>query len=120
MKVLSMSVPIVTRDIEAAIERYGTLTRETVRQRFAVPEQGLEIATLGSLTIIAGPERNISSLRHLRATFIVDSLAEYDAHLRSTGAKTLHGPSPTPAGTNLIVRDVEGVMFEFVELHSKE
>src|SRR5882762_1040920 len=120
MRVLSTSVPIVTRDIEAAIERYEALTHETVRQRFTVPEQGLEIATLGSLTIIAGPESSISSLRHLRATFIVDSRAEYDAHLRSTGATTLQGPSPTPAGTNLIVRDVEGVVFEFVEPHSKE
>jgi predicted enzyme related to lactoylglutathione lyase len=120
MRVLSTSVPIFTRDIEAAIERYEALTHETVRQRFAVPEQGLEIAILGSLTIIAGPESNISSLRHLRATFIVDSLAEYDAHLRSTGATTLQGPHPTPAGTNLIVRDIEGVVFEFVEPHSKE
>ena len=91
MKVLSTSVPIFTRDIEAAIERYEALARETVRERFDV-----------------------------RATFVVDSLAEYDAHLRSTGATTLQGPSPTPASTNLIVRDVEGAVFEFVEPHSKE
>jgi predicted enzyme related to lactoylglutathione lyase len=120
VKVLSTSVPIFTRDIEAAIERYEALTRETVRERFEVPEQGIEIAILGSLTIIAGPEKEIGALRNLRATFIVDSLAEYDAHLRSTGATMLQGPRPTPAGTNLIVRDVEGVVFEFVEPHSKE
>ena len=89
MKVLSTSVPIFTRDIEAAIERYEALTRERVRERFEVHEQGIEIAILGSLTIIAGPEKHIGALRHLRATFIVDSLAEYDAHLRSTGATTL-------------------------------
>jgi hypothetical protein len=120
MKVLSTSVPIFTRDIDAAIGRYEALTRETVRERFKVPEQGIEIAILGSLTIIAGPEHDIGALSNLRATFIVDSLAEYDAHLRSTGATTLQGPSPTPAGSNLIVRDVEGVVFEFVELRSKE
>jgi predicted enzyme related to lactoylglutathione lyase len=120
VKVLSTSVPIFTRDIEAAIERYEALTRETVRERFEVTEQGIEIATLGSLTIIAGPEKEIGALRSLRATFIVDSLAEYDAHLRSTGATMLQGPRPTPAGTNLIVRDVEGVVFEFVQPHSKE
>ena len=120
MKVLSTSVPIFTRDMEVAIERYEALTRETVRERFEVPEQGIEIAILGSLTIIAGPEKEIGALRNLRATFIVDSLAEYDAHLRSTGATTLQRPRSTPAGTNLIVRDVEGVVFEFVEPHSKE
>jgi len=120
MKVLSTSVPIVTRDIDAAIERYEALTREPVRERFQVPGQGIEIAILGSLTIIAGPEEKIGALRNLRGTFIVDSLAEYDAHLRATGATTLYGPQATPAGRNMIVRDVEGVVFEFVEPHSKE
>jgi hypothetical protein len=120
MKVLSTSVPIFTRDIDAAIERYEALTHETVRKRFEVPEQRIEIAILGILTIIAGPDTNIGALRNIRATFIVDSLAEYEAHLRSTGATTLQGPSPTPAGTNLIVRDVEGVVLEFVEPHPKE
>jgi predicted enzyme related to lactoylglutathione lyase len=120
VKVLSTSAPIFTRDIEAAIERYEALTREMVRERFEVPEQGIEIAILGSLTIIAGSEKQLGGLRNIRATFIVDSLAEYAAHLRSTGATTLQGPSPTPAGTNLIVRDVESVVFEFVEPHSKE
>jgi len=40
--------------------------------------------------------------------------------VRSTGATRLRGPSPTPAGTNPIVRDVEGVVFEFVEPDAKE
>jgi predicted enzyme related to lactoylglutathione lyase len=120
MKVLSTSVPIFTSDFEAAIERYQALTGEPVRQQFEIPEHGLRIAILGSLTIIAGSEREPGALRNVRATFIVDSLTEYNAHLRSTGAITLQGPSPTPAGTQLIVRDVEGVVFEFVEPHSKE
>ena len=120
MKVLRTSVPIFTRDIEAAIERYEALTCEAVRERFEVPEQGIEVAILGSLTIIAGSGREMGVLKDVRTTFVVDSLAEYHAHLRSTGATTLQGPSPTPAGTNLIVRDIEGVVFEFVEPHSKE
>ena len=120
MKVLSTSVPIFTRDIEAAIERYEALTGEAVRQRFELPEGGTRIAILGSVTVIAGSEREMGALKDVRATFVVDSLAEYDAHLRSSGATTLQGPSETPAGTNMIVRDVEGVVFEFVEPHSKE
>src|SRR3984893_16490686 len=120
MKVLSTSVPIFTRDIEAAIERYEALTGEAVRQRFELPEGGTRIAILGSVTVIAGSEREMGALKDVRATFVVDSLAEYHAHLRSTGATTLQGPSPTPAGTNLIVRDIEGVVFEFVEPRSKE
>jgi len=57
MKVLSTSVPIFTRDIEAAIERYEALTGEAVRQRFELPEGGTRIAILGSVTVIAGSER---------------------------------------------------------------
>jgi hypothetical protein len=120
MKVLSTSVPIFISDFEAAIERYEALTREAVRQRFEVPERGNRIAILGSLTIIAASEEEPGVFRNVRGTFIVYSLAEYDAHLRSTGATTIQGPRQTPAGTNLVGRDVEGVVFEFVEPHSKE
>ena len=120
MKVLGTSVPIFTSDFEAAIERYEALIGDAVRQRFELHERGIRIALPGSVTIIALSERESGALRNVRATFIVDSPAEYDAHLRSTGATTLQGPSPTPSGTNLIVRDVEGVVFEFVEPHLKE
>jgi predicted enzyme related to lactoylglutathione lyase len=119
LKVLATSVPIFTGDFEAAIKRYQALIGEAVSQQFEIPERGLRIGILGSLTIIAGAEREPGALRTVRATFIVDSLAEYDAHLRSAGAAILQGPSVTPAGTQLIVRDVEGVVFEFVEPHSK-
>src|SRR5580704_9029633 len=97
MKMFGTSVPILTRDIDAAIERYEALTREAVSQRFGLPERGIRIAILGSLTIIAQPDGEFGALRDVRATFIVDSLADYEAHLRSTGAKTLQGPSRTPA-----------------------
>jgi predicted enzyme related to lactoylglutathione lyase len=120
VKLLSVSVPIFTSDFEAAIERYELLTGETVRRRFEVPEHGVRIALLGSVTIIAGSEQESDALKDVRATFIVDSLAEYEAHLRATGATALQGPSPTPAGTNMIVRDVDGVVLEFVEPHPKE
>jgi hypothetical protein len=94
MRVLSTSVPIFTSDFEAAIERYEALTRETVRQRFEVPERGIRIAILGSLTIIAGSEREPGALRNVRATFIVDSLAEYEAHLRFDGRNHASGSKP--------------------------
>jgi predicted enzyme related to lactoylglutathione lyase len=120
MKVLSTSVPIFTSDFEAAIERYQALTGQAVRQRFEFRERGIRIAVLGSVTVIAGSEREVGALRDIRATFVVDSLAEYAAHLRSMGATTLQGPGPTPIGTNMIVRDTEGVVFEFVEVRSRE
>jgi len=120
VKVLGTSVPIFTSDFEAAIGRYEALTGESVSARFELPDRGIRIAILGSLTIIAGSEREIGALRDVRATFIVDSLADFDAYLRAAGATTLQRPSRTPAGTNMIVRDVDGMVFEFVEPHQKE
>ena len=120
MKVLGTGVPIFTTDIEHALDWYKALTREEVSQRFELPERGIRIAILGSLTIIEGSKKELGALRSVRVTFIVDSLSDFEAHLRSAGATTLQGPSRTPAGTNMIVRDIEGVVFEFVEPRQNE
>jgi predicted enzyme related to lactoylglutathione lyase len=119
MKLLGTAVPVFTRDIEAAIARYGALTGEVVEQRFTIPGRGITIAKMGSVTLIEGDEAAIAPLKSVRATFIVDSLVEYEAHLRATGAAILQGPNPTPVGRNLVARDVEGAVFEFVELRPK-
>jgi predicted enzyme related to lactoylglutathione lyase len=67
------------------------------------------------VTLISGDEVALASMRELHATFIVDSLAEFEAHLRSHGGTILQPPTPTPAGRNMVARDVEGTVFEFVE-----
>ena len=118
MKILSTSVPVLTTDIESAIARYAALTGESVKAWFDIPERGITIALVGSIAVIAGTERALDPLREVRATFAVDSLAEFEAHLQAAGATILQPPSPTPVGRNMIVSDVEGVVFEFVEPRS--
>ena len=115
MKVVGVSVPVLTRDIDRAIPRYEALTGERVKTRFVVPGRGLTVALLGSVTLISGDEVALAPMRELRATFIVDSLADFEAHLRSHGGTILQPPTPTPAGRNMVARDVEGTVFEFVE-----
>jgi predicted enzyme related to lactoylglutathione lyase len=117
MKVLGIAVPVFTRNIEAAIERYGSLTGETVEFRFTIAEPGITIAKLGPFALIAGEESAVAPLKNVRATLIVDSLADYEAHLRAAGATILRPPSPTPVGRNMVARDADGMVFEFVELH---
>src|SRR5580658_323809 len=118
MKVVGVSVPVLTRDIDRAILRYEALTGERVKERFVVPGRGLTIALLGSVTLISGDEEALTPMRELRATFIVDSITDFEAHLRSSGGTILQPPAPTPAGRNMVARDVEGAVFEFVELTS--
>ena len=115
MKVVGVSVPVLTRDIDRAIPHYEALTGERVKTRFVVPGRGLTVALLGSVTLIAGDEEALTSMRELRATFVVDSITDFEAHLRSTGATILQPPAPTPAGRNMVARDAEGAVFEFVE-----
>ncbi len=118
MKLLGMAVPVFTKNIETAIERYGALTGEAVESRFTIAELGITIAKLGPFALIAGEESAIAPLKNVRATLMVDSLADYEAHLRATGATILRPPSPTPVGRNMVARDAEGVVFEFVEPRS--
>src|SRR5580692_1716688 len=115
MKIVGVSVPVVTRDIDRAIPRYEALTGERVKARFVVPGRGLTIALLGSVTLISGDEEALTPMRELRATFIVDSIIDFEAHLRSSGATILQPPAPTQAGRNMVARDVEVAVFEFVE-----
>jgi predicted enzyme related to lactoylglutathione lyase len=65
--------------------------------------------------LIAAMERDLAPLKEVRATLTVDSLAEFEAHVRATGGAIVQPPTPTPAGTNMVVRDVEGLVFELVE-----
>ena len=115
MRVVGVSVPVLTRDIDRAIPHYEALTGERVKARFVVPGRGLTIALLGSVTLISGDEVALAPMRELRATFIVDSLANFEAYLRSNGGTILQPPTPTPAGRNMVAMDVEGTVFEFVE-----
>jgi len=115
MKIVGMSVPVLTRDIESAIARYEALLRGDVKARFVIPERGLTVAVLEGVTLIAGIERDLAPLREVRATFTVDSLAEFEAHLRASGGAIVQPPTSTPAGRNMVFRDIEGVVFELVE-----
>ena len=72
---------------------------------------------VGNVAIISGADA-LGPLNRVRATFTVDSLSEYEAHLRSAGAVILQPPLATAVGKNMIAQDAEGVVFEFVELHS--
>jgi predicted enzyme related to lactoylglutathione lyase len=115
MKIVGVSVPVLTADIERAIPRYEALTGERVTRRFDVPERRLTIALLGSVTLISGDEQALAPLRALRASFVVDSIADFEAQLRSNGTTILQPPAPTPVGWNMFVRDVEGTVLELVE-----
>lgn len=119
MKVLSITVPIFTTEFESAVASYVALTGEPVQRKFEVPAKGLSIAKIGSLLIVGGSEEALTPLRQIRATFSVDSLDDYESHLRVNGAVVLQPPTATPTGRNMIARGADGVVFEYVELQNR-
>jgi hypothetical protein len=91
MRILDVSVPVLTGDIDRAIPHYEALTGERVKARFVVPGRGLTVALLRSVSLISGDEVALN------------------------GGTILQPPTPTPAGRNMVARDREGTVFEFVE-----
>ena len=116
MKVLGVTIPLFTTEFDSAIAHYSTLIGESVQNRFEVPAKGITVARIGGLLIIVGSDAALAPLREIRGTLLVDSLDEYEAHLRDSGADILQPPTATPAGGNMIARGPDGVVFEYVEL----
>lgn len=119
MKVLGISVPIFTTEFESTVEEYVTLTGEPLQRKFEVPSKGISVAKIGGLLVIGGSDEVLAPLRKIRATFTVDSLNDYENHLREKGATFLQPPTTTPTGRNMIAAGPDGVVFEYVELQGR-
>jgi hypothetical protein len=115
VKILDVSIPIVTLDPEAAIGRYRALTGKDVAVRFDVPDLGITIARIGEFALISGAERGTELMRPVRATFAVDSVREFESSLRTLGFTIVRPPTPRITSINMVARDGEGTVFEFVE-----
>ncbi|HXN81578.1 MAG TPA: hypothetical protein VN883_03825 [Myxococcales bacterium] len=101
--------------VESAIRRYRALTGEDVAARFDVPEFGITIARVGQFALISGAESGTELMTPVRVTFAVESVREFEAFLKSLGFAILQPPTRRTTGSNLLVRDADGGVFEFVE-----
>jgi len=80
-----------------------------------MPAAGLELAQVGDILIIAGPDEATLPFRPTNATFLVDSIDEYYRFLRSNGATIIRPPQQVPTGINMNVRHPDGLIVEYVE-----
>ena len=90
--------------LDAAIAFYEKLFGERCKARFPIPPLGLEIASVGSVHLLAGVEEKLKPFRSAQATFWVDSVTEAERTLREMGSAILHGPG---ARTRRIVHDCQ-------------
>lgn len=108
-------VYVASEELEATIAFYQTLLGQPAGLRFKHAAAGLELALVGQMLIIAGPEAALAPFRATAATFLVDSLADCAARLDQLGARILEPPREAPTGWNLRARHPDGLVVEYVQ-----
>jgi hypothetical protein len=121
MKVLKIMSRIYlnAEKFDESIALYEQLLGEKAHLRFRYDEVGLELASVGSLLLIAGTDETLQPFRSTVATFQVDDLEEYHQFWVQRGAQVVSGPKRVPTGLNMTVVHPDGTRIEYVE-HIKE
>src|SRR5436305_482111 len=117
MKILQVLTRIyMSREqLEASVTFYESLFGERSRVRFTYPEVGLELAQVSSLLLIAGSDPALEPFKATQATFLVDSLVEWQDFLLRSGATLLKEPKQVPTGMNMLAKHPDGTRIEYVQ-----
>lgn len=73
------------------------------------------MAKIGDILLIAGSDEALKPFRSTQATFLVDFLDEFKAHLKGKGAEILRVPDIVPIGRNMTVKHSNGSVIEYME-----
>jgi hypothetical protein len=114
MRILRTYARAYAADLDAAAEPLSQATGQPITSRFALPN-GLELATVGRVLIVAGDDDALAPYRRTRATLIVDDLDACIALVAAAGGSVLRGPQQVPTGRNLTARLPGGTQLEYVE-----
>ncbi|MGV9249291.1 hypothetical protein [Streptomyces sp. NPDC003710] len=112
MRIFRTYARAYANDLDAVLAPLTTVTGEPISTRFTMPN-GLELAMVGHVLVVAGDERVLEPYRV--ATLIIDDLDECHALLTRTGAQIVRGPQAVPTGRNLTAKLPGGVQIEYVE-----
>lgn len=114
MRIFRTYARVYAADLDAVLAPLTAVTGEPIGTRFTMPN-GLELATVGRVLVVAGDERALEPFRATAATLIVDDLDECQVLLTQTGAQIIRGPQAVPTGRNLTAKLPGGVQIEYVE-----
>jgi predicted enzyme related to lactoylglutathione lyase len=114
--IVKMILPrFYVEDLDQAVAFYEKLFNTHSQNRFAMPEAGLEIARVENILLICGSAEALQPFKDTSATFLVDSLGEFEEYLRINGVEILRGPQAVPTGRNMHVKHPDGTIVEYVE-----
>lgn len=114
MKVLRTYARVYSADLDGVVPALSQATGQPVGTRFSLPN-GLALAAVGRVLVVAGAEETLAPFRATQATLIVDDLDECQALLSAVGARLVRGPQQVPTGRNLTAVLADGVQVEYVE-----
>ncbi|MFG3022384.1 hypothetical protein ACGFZQ_28185 [Streptomyces sp. NPDC048254] len=114
MRILRTYARVYATDLDAVLAPLSTVADEPITSRFTMPN-GLELAAVGQVLVVAGDERSLEPYTATAATLIVDDLDECQVRLIQTGAQIVRGPQAVPTGRNLTAKMPGGVQLEYVE-----
>lgn len=114
MRIYRTYARVYTDNLDTALTGLHAATGEPVGSRFSMPN-GLELATIGRILVLAGDEQTLKPYTATRATLIVDDLDECLLRLDQAGAQIVRGPQAVPTGRNLTAKLPGDVQVEYVE-----
>ena len=91
MKVLNILVRryLPLDDLDAAVAFNEQLIGQSARLRFDYPAHQLRLAQVASILFIAGTEQSLAPFVATHATFMVEDIKAFAAHLPTVGAARL-------------------------------
>jgi hypothetical protein len=114
VRVLRTYARAYVTNLDEALGPLTSVTGTPAALRFTMPN-GLELAAVGAVLVVAGEEQTLAPYRSTQATLIVDDLDECQSLLSRAGAQVLRGPDQVPTGRNLTARLPGGIQIEYVE-----
>lgn len=106
---------VYVHEINSAIEFYEGLFHNKCKLRFNYPEVNLELAQVENILILCGSEKSLEPFHETKATFLVDSVAEFKNYLLNHGATIIRDLKKVPTGANMTVKHADGTIVEYVE-----
>jgi predicted enzyme related to lactoylglutathione lyase len=115
MKILKTLSRVYVEDLEDNLYFYEKLLGIKVEMRIPMPDVGLELAQIDDILIIAGLYQALKPFKKTQATFLADSVEEYQKFLEKNGSEIKRGPQKAPTGINMTVEHPDGSIFEYVQ-----
>lgn len=113
--ILKTFMRIFTEDAEQSLLLLTSLTDKQPDFRFSMPEQGLEIISIGDFCLVAGAREVIDPIRSLQGPLIVDDLDAVTATLLQYRCVITKPEDVSPSGRYLYARHADGTHVEYVQ-----